>query len=135
MAACRQAFTLLGAGLLLLCRRFLRKQLPSERPTSSRAEFLARCVSAVSSEGCQFNLIRNATVSVGTIPRASVVEGTSADSLARSSGRGPLTLKMTCEDLFASTLPFQPVEVYANDQKLRMGGFESAAFTAEIPAE
>lgn len=65
-------------------------------------------------------------------------EGTSAKlSLPLAKGSGPLALKITMAALVREPdLPFQPVEVYANGQKIadwQVG--ENAQFAATIPAE
>lgn len=65
-------------------------------------------------------------------------EGTSARlALPVPADAGPLTLKMTLRGLVQPpALPFQPVEVYSNDQKIADWQVsDTAVFTAEIPAE
>jgi hypothetical protein len=145
MAACRQAFTLLGAGLLLLCTQVsCEKTTPTaSQPTSpAAANSLANAVpGSVVGKVIQFTpdseryRVSGWNKSEGA---SAWSEGTSARlALPVPADAGPLTLKMTLRGLVQPpTLPFQPVEVYANDQKIADWEVsESAAFTAEIPAE
>lgn len=143
--ACRRAFALLGAGLFLLVT-----PAPGQKvsPTVSQSTTPAPVTSPAkaASESVVGKVINfTADSDRYRISGWNKSEGTYAWSEGRSArlalpvpaDAGTLTLKMTLRGLIKPpTLPFQPVEVYANNQKVADWQVaDSAVFTAEIPAE
>ena len=138
--ACGRVFAVVGAGLFLLLTH-ASGQKPS--PTASQPTSPAAANSPASAIGqiIQFTSDSERYRVSGwskTEGNYAWTEGTSARlALPIPTDAGTLTLKMTLRGLTQlPTLPFQPVEVYANNQKVADWQVaETAAFMAEVPAE
>lgn len=143
--ACRRAFTLLGAGLFFLCTQTsCDKTSPTaSQPTTPAATNSPASAALESVVGKIINFTPDSEryrVSgwSKTEGNSAWTEGTSAKlALPIPANAGPLKVKMTLRGLIQPpTLPSQPVEVYANSQKVADWEVaDSAVFTAEIPAE
>ena len=143
--ACRRTFAVLGAGLFLLSTHASgQKTSPATLPptTPKAASSPASAVSgSVVGRIIQFTSDSERYRISGwskTEGNNAWTEGTSARlALPIPLDAGPLTLRMTLRGLIQPpTLPSQPVEVYANEQKVADWLVaETAVFTAEIPEE
>ena len=139
--ACRRAFTLIGTALLLLCTQ------ACEKPSSTTSQPAALSSPANAAPGSVVGQVIPFTADSEryrisgwnkTEGDYAWSEGTSARlALPVPAGVGPLTVKMRLRGLIQPpNLPFQPVAVYVNDQKIADWEVaEGAAFTAQVPAE
>jgi hypothetical protein len=143
--ACGRAFAVLGTGLFLL---FTEVSCEKTSPTASQPAIPAAANSTVNAApksviGQVINFTADSEryrVSGWSKSEGDYAwtEGNSARLALPIPGEaGPLNIKMTLRGLIkAPGLLSQPVEVYANDQKIadwQVG--DAAAFTADIPAE
>jgi hypothetical protein len=141
---CRRAFALLGAGLFCLSTQ---TSCEKPSPTASQPTPPATSNSAKTAPGSVVGQIipfradsERYRVSGWSKTEGDYAwsEGTSARlALPIKAYAGPLTIKMTLRGLVQPpALPFQPVEVYANTQKVADWQVaDTAAFTAAVPAE
>ncbi len=140
-----RAFALLGASLFFLCVQTSCEKTP---PTASQLTTPATASSpAIAASGNVVGQLINFTADSEryrvsgwskTEDNFAWTEGNSARlALPLPADSGALTVKMTLRGLIQPpALPSQPVEVYANGQKITDWQVaETAPFTAQVPAE
>jgi hypothetical protein len=143
--ACSHPYVLLAAGLFLLSTQVSceRTSPTASQPTSSGAANSPATAASESVVGKVINFTADSDryrISGWNKPEGNYAwsEGTSARlALPVPAVAGALTVKMTLRGLVQPpALPSQPVEVYANNQKVADWQVaDSAVFTAEVPAE
>jgi hypothetical protein len=128
--AYRRTFALFGTGLLLLCTPACEK---SSQPAASNSPANGQVIPFTADS--ERYRVSGWTKSEGDYAWS---EGTSAKlALPIPAGAGPLSVMMKLRGLVKPPdLPFQPVAVYVNGQKIADWEVaDSASFTAQVPAD